>query len=196
TIQGRVFFPSGRTVDHRLKVTLTSVAAGEFFAYTDDSGAFSCRRLSNGTYTVVVDAGREYLPGRETVVIAEPTRRGGIGSTFMVQLQLQLREEASNRAALLDAALANVPQPARDEYHKALQSEQEGDSKKAVEHLKNAINFFPEFMLAYNEIGVLYFRLGQLDDATEALNHAISIDPTAFSPRLNYGIVLFYKKQY
>ena len=80
TIQGRVFFPSGRMVDHRLKVTITSVMAGEFFTYTDDSGAFSFRRLANGTYTIVVDAGKEYLPARETVVVVEPTRRGGGGS--------------------------------------------------------------------------------------------------------------------
>src|SRR5229473_8252272 len=196
TIQGRVFFPSGRSVDQRLKVTLSSVGAGEVVAYSDDSGAFSFRRLANGTYTVVVDAGKEYLPARETVVIAEPTRRGGTGSVFTVQLQLQLKGNVANKAALLDATLAAVPKPARDEYQKALQAEQEGDSRKAVEHLKSAVNLFPEFMLAYNEMGAQYFRLGQLDDAAEALTRAIKIDPTAFSPRLNYGIVLFYKNQY
>jgi tetratricopeptide (TPR) repeat protein len=197
TIQGRIFFPSGRTVDRRLKITCTSVAAGEFVAYTDDSGAFSFRRLANGTYTIMVDAGKEYLPARETVVIAEPTRRAGsFGSTYPVQIQLQLREEVSNKAALLDAALAGVPKPARDEYQKALQAEQGGDSKKAVEYLKNAIRLFPEFMLAYNEMGVQYFRLGQVDDAGDALSQAIGIDPNAFTPRLNYGVVLFYKKQF
>ena len=196
TIQGRVFFPSGRTVDQRLKVTLSSVGSGEFFAYTDDSAAFSFRRLANGTYTVIVDAGKEYLPARETVVIAEPTRRGGNGSVFTVQLQLQLKGNVSNKAALLDAALAAVPKPARDEYQKALQAEQEGDSRRAVEHLKNAVNLFPQFVLAYNELGAQYFRLGQLDDAAGALTRASKIDPNAFSPRLNYGIVLFYKGQY
>ncbi|HMF55217.1 MAG TPA: tetratricopeptide repeat protein [Pyrinomonadaceae bacterium] len=196
TIQGRVFFPSGRTVDHRLKVTMTSVGTADFFTYTDDSGAFAFRRLSNGTYMITVDAGREYLLARETVVIAEPSRRTSIGQVFTVQLQLQIRDEESNRAALLDAALVNVPKPARDEYQKAIQSEHEGDSKKALEHLKNAVNIYPQFMLAYNELGVQYFRLGQLDDAAAALNQAVRVDPTAFSPRLNYGIVLFYKKQY
>jgi len=195
-IQGRVFFPSGRSVDQRLKVTLTSVGAGEVVGYSDDSGAFSFRRLANGTYTVVVDAGKDYLPARETVVIAEPTRRGGSGSVFTVQLQLQLKGNVANKAALLDAALAAVPKPARDEYQKALQAEREGDSRKAVDHLKNAVNLFPEFMLAYNEMGAQYFRLGQLDDAAEALTRAIKIDSTAFSPQLNYGIVLFYKNQY
>jgi tetratricopeptide (TPR) repeat protein len=196
TIQGRIFFPSGRAVDQRLKVTLTSVTAGEFRAYSDDSGAFSFRRLSDGTYTVVVDAGKEYLPARETVIIAEQTRRGGSGSTFTVQIQLQLKGNENNKAGLLDAALADVPKPARDEYQKALQAEQEGDSKKAVEHLKNAVNLFPEFMLAYNEMGVQYSRLGQLDAAVESLGRAIKIDPNAFTPRLNYGVMLFYKKQY
>ncbi len=196
TIQGRIFFPSGRSVDQRLKVTLTTVATAEVVAYSDDSGAFSFRRLSNGTYTIVVDAGKEYLPARETVVIAEPTRRGGSGSVFTVQIQLQLRGNERNKAALLDAALAEVPKPARDEYQKALQSEQEGDSKKAVEHLKNAVDLFPEFMLAYNEMGVQYFRLGQLDGAAEALARAVKIEPNAFSPRLNYGVVLLYKNQF
>ena len=196
TIQGRIFYPSGRTVDHRLKITLTSVANFEMIAYADDTGAFSFRRLSNGTYTVIVNAGKDYLPARETVVIIEPTRRGGAGSIYPVQIQLQPRESTSNKAALLDAELAGVPKPARDEYDKALQSAQAGDGKNAIEHLKNAVNLFPEFMLAYNEMGALYFRLGQLDEAAASLSRAIRIDPNAFAPRMNYGVVLFYKKQH
>lgn len=196
TIQGRIFFPSGRTVDHRLKVTLTGIGTDEMFAYTDDSGAFAFRRLANGTYNITVDAGREYMIAHEQVVIAEPTRRTNVGSVYTVQIQLQLKQDDSNRAALLDAALADVPKPARDEYQKALQAEQQGDSKKAIEHLKTAATLYPQFLLAYNEMGVLYIRLGQLDEAAEAFNRAIEIDPRAFSPHLNYGIVLFYKKQY
>ena len=61
TIQGRIFYPSGRTVDHRLKITLTSVANFEMIAYADDTGAFSFRRPSNGTYTVIVNASKDYL---------------------------------------------------------------------------------------------------------------------------------------
>lgn len=196
TIQGRVFFPSGRTVDHRLKVTLTSVGAGrDFFIYTDDSGAFTFRRLAGGTYTIVVDAGKEYLPARETVPIVEALRRGSSGETYTVQIQLQLKVDKSNKAAVVVATLASVPKPARSEYEKALQAERI-DTKQAIEHLKNAVKLFPQFMLAYNELGAQYFRLGQLKDAAEALTKALEIDPNVFSPRLNYGIVLVLMKKY
>src|SRR2546425_10519810 len=45
TIQGRIFFPSGRTGGHPLKNTLTPLAHFEKIAYPGDTGAFLFRWL-------------------------------------------------------------------------------------------------------------------------------------------------------
>src|SRR5713101_7969734 len=58
TIQGTIFLQGGKRLDRRAKVKLTGLASGEQFQMSDDSGAFSFRRLQGGSYTVVVDAGK------------------------------------------------------------------------------------------------------------------------------------------
>src|SRR5213596_1814171 len=70
-IEGRIYYPSGRNVDKRLKVKMTSIRGGDFFTMADDTGAFSFRRVGAGTYTVVVDGGSEYEPVSEQVDVVD-----------------------------------------------------------------------------------------------------------------------------
>src|SRR6266516_7750258 len=60
TIEGRIYYPSGRNVDKRLKVKLIGIRGDDFFTMADDTGAFSFRRVGGGTYVVSVDPGSEY----------------------------------------------------------------------------------------------------------------------------------------
>lgn len=195
-IQGRVFFPSGRLVDRRLKVRLIGTTGTDMFTMTDDNGTFSFRRLAGGSYTLTVDAGKEYQPVSERVDIIQPNRRAASGTTYTVQIQLQAKLMGDGSPSVLNTSFAGVPKPALDLYQKALKSAQAGDNKEAVELLKSAIKLHPQFALAHNELGVQHVKLGDLNNAVAALREAIKFSPDAFSPRLNYGIVLFYKKQY
>lgn len=196
SIQGRIFFPSGRMADQRIKVQLVSVMGGTVFALTDDNGAFTFRRLAGGSYTLTVDPGKDYQPVTETVDIIQPARRGGFGVTYNVQIQLKLRESTGNKPGVVNAALASVPKPALDLYQKAEAAIQNGESKKAIEYLKNAVSIYPEFALAFNELGLQYLNAGELDKAAEAFKSAIFIAPDQFIPRLNYGIILVRQKKF
>jgi len=80
-IQGRIFLPSGRLVDRRLKVRLNGLTGNDMFTLTDDSGAFSFRRLAGGSYTITVDAGKDYHLANERVDIIQPARRGASGGS-------------------------------------------------------------------------------------------------------------------
>src|SRR5215217_3434922 len=68
-IQGRLYLPSGRKLDRRLRVRLLGVGGGENTTLTDDNGAFTFRRLTAGTYTVTVEGGREFETATERVDI-------------------------------------------------------------------------------------------------------------------------------
>jgi Flp pilus assembly protein TadD len=194
-IQGNLFYPSGRRFDRKLQVRISSVRGLDFSTLSDENGSFSFRRLPGGTYYVTVDAGKEYLPVNETVNIVE-TFRTTSSQTYAVQIQLQLKSTSEGKPGVLNAGFAGVPKAALELYEKARKAAQSGDNKKAIEALKEAIAVHPQFTLAYNELGVQYFKQGNLADAGDALNEAINLSPEAFSPRLNNAIVLFYKKQY
>lgn len=206
TIQGRIFFPSGRRADapiRPIKVKLESVNAGMVSVMADPNGSFAFRNLEPGSYTIVIET-EDYETVREPVLIevAQSKVIRGLDSTprnFVIPIYLQPKRNANasdSKPGVLNAALANVPQAAADLYTRGVQSAKTGDSKKAVEQLRAAVDLYPNFALALNELGVQYLKLGQTDKAAEALRAALKIEPDAVTPRLNYGIALLGKREY
>src|SRR5215213_1597969 len=60
SIQGYVFFPSGRRAEGTIVIKLQSYQSGELQVIPDSSGAFNFSNLAPGNYTVVINAGDEY----------------------------------------------------------------------------------------------------------------------------------------
>ena len=208
-IQGRIYFPSGRRSDvPAVKVSLESTASERLSVIADLNGNFAFTSLAPGSYTVTVDAGAEYEVARESVYIeSAPVSRTMSPSeiartdvpriqSVIINLQLKRDSAAAARASVVNAALASVPKEALDQYNKALQAKQAGDSKTAIDCLKLAISFYPEFAIALNELGVQYLNLHETDKAIDALRRAVQIKPDDFTPRLNYGIALLEKKDH
>lgn len=203
TIQGRIYFPSGRRSDTRLKVKLQNFNAGDLSVFSDPNGSFIFRGLEPGSYTVVVEAGEAYESAREVVYIdtdGSNSRRGialpPVSRIYTVQIALQLKHGNSAKTGIVSAVLAAVPETARDLYLKAVESAQAGDNLKAIEQLKSALAIYAQFPLALNELGMRYLKVGEIDKAAAALKSAVKLDPEDFHPRLNYGIALLNQKRF
>jgi tetratricopeptide (TPR) repeat protein len=200
TVQGTVFYPGGRRVDRTLKVRISSIGFGEQFTTTDSNGSFIFQSLRGGTYTLTVDAGSEFELARETVDIIEPSRRGGLvtsGSTRSVQITLRPRLARAGAApGTVSAASGAIPALALERYNNGLKAAKEGDTKKAIGELKEALTIYPQFMAAFNELGLQYLARKDLPMAIEAFRSARKIEPGAAAPQLNLGIALVDNKQY
>lgn len=185
TIQGRVYFPSGRALSAvPVKVSLESVTAfGGTSTATDQDGAFRFRNLQPGGYTVVVDAGKEYEIARETVNIDREASPGG--RVVQVTIQLRLKVDASN------PAFAGVPQNALDFYQKGMAAAQKGNAKSAAEFLGKAVTAYPNFPVALSDLGVQYIKLGEMDKAAETFETLLKLKPSDSFAKLNLGIALF-----
>lgn len=203
TIQGKIYFPSGRRADLVVKVTLENSNVGELSVFADANGSFSFRSLSGGSYSVVINAGTDYEIARESVYIDQLNSRTirGLDTaprviTLPIYLQPKFRSNAEKRIGVVNAALASVPKTAVDLYLKALDVAQTGDRKKAIEHLKAALVQYPDFALALTELGVQYLKINKPDMAAEALAAAVKLAPEDFHPRLNYGIALLNQREF
>jgi len=203
TIQGRIYFPSGRTADLRAKVKLENPSSGGLSVLADMDGAFKFGNLSAGTYAIVIEAGEEYEVARESVYIEGNSSLGrgmrmpSSPRTVMVPIYLQLKRGVrAARPGVISAALASVPKAAADLYLSALEALRANDKKKAIEQLKGAISLYPEFGLALNELGIQYLKVNLVDRAAEVLQRAVKIAPDDISPRLNYGIALLQQRKF
>lgn len=198
-IQGTLLFPSGQRVDRPMKVRLYTATRGEVSTMTDTNGRFLFRRLSPGQYTILIDGDKDYENVNEQTNIIQAGRDQRTASTEeIIPVQIRLKHKAGDsvRAEVVHAELANVPKPALDLYYGALKLAQEGKNKAAIEKLNQAITAHPNFMLAFNELGVQYQKVGELDKANEALQSALKISPASFAPLVNHGIVLVRMKKY
>lgn len=202
-IQGRIYYPSGRRSDSRLKIKLQTFNSGELSVFSDPNGSFSFKGLDPGSYTVIVEAGDAYETASETVYIdtdGSNPRRGiflpPVSRIYTVDIALRLKPSEAAKIGVVNAVLAAIPTAARELYLKALESGQAGDNAKAIEQLKAAIALYPQFPLALNELGVRYLKVGQLEKASETLKTAVEMAPQDFQPRLNYGVALLNQRRF
>jgi tetratricopeptide (TPR) repeat protein len=203
TIQGRIYFPSGRRTDARARVRLESYTNGALSVLSDPNGSFRFTGLNPGSYTVIVDMGEDYEIATEAVYIesdGNSSTRGiplpTVSRLYTVQISLQLKAVDPGKTGVVNAALAAAPSAARELYRKALDSAKVNDNKKAVEQLRAAVAIYPNFPLALNELGVQYLILKQPERAAQALDAALKLSPDDFLPRLNYGIALAEGKSF
>jgi tetratricopeptide (TPR) repeat protein len=187
-ITGTVLLSTGQRLQSHVSVRLQTMTKGDRVAVTDDNGNFVFRQLPNGSYTVVIDKEKDYEPVRQVVDIRQ--FGGAPPQNYNLNIRLEVKGGATAKAGLLNAELANVPPNALASYQKALQSAQAGKNKEAIDQFKQAISEYPDFMLAYNELGVQYLAVGDLAKAEESLTAALKLKPDAFEPLMNYGITL------
>ena len=204
TIQGYIFFPSGRRAEGQIVVKLQSYTSGEITVIPDSSGAFSFTQLAPGNYTVVVNAGDDYEIARENVYFDSDINMSRIGGARVpsspqrstVMIHLQLKPGVHTKPGVVNAALAEVPEKARKLYEQGVDEARAGDTQKAADSLKDAVALYPNFPLALNELGVQYLKLGQTKKAVDTLKEAVRLSPDAYGPRLNLGIALLEARQY
>lgn len=204
SIIGRLVFPSGQRVDTRLKIKLESPGQGDLTVLSDGNGNFSFQSLRPGNYIVIIDGGEFFDTVREQVFIDPSnvqTSRGPasfpMSRPYNLQIYLQPKNEtaAAHKPGVFNAALATVPKPAVELYEKGMEFARAGETDKAIDQLKRAVELHPDFALALNELGVQYMKKGEYDKAAEALARVVHLSPHAAEPILNYGIALFNQKK-
>lgn len=91
--------------------------------------------------------------------------------------------------AVVSASDLGIPARAQKELKKANESLRRQDLAKALERLKKAVALYPSFAVAYNNLGVVYARLGDNEREREALHRAINIDDHFALAYVNLGRV-------
>ena len=111
-VQGRIYFPSGRRTDNStVKVNLESTSSERLSVVADLNGSFTFNGLAPGNYHLTVDAGIEYEPSSELIIIEQLSIRsrsisgGDLGRinaprTFNVMVSLRLKRGYSRKAVL------------------------------------------------------------------------------------------------
>lgn len=194
SISGRVVLPSGNPVSGRVRITLSTNRDPGLSVYTDTNGGFNFYSLREGNYSLeAIGDGKLYEATFEQIRLARGAR---------VDLVIYLRERAPEAggstgnivsASELDT---KIPQPALTEFKLAHKLLREGKQQEAITRFKRAVEIYPGYLMARNDLAVQYLNLKLFREATEQLEAAIEVDPKVFNPRLNLGIVLLAQRKH
>jgi len=194
TISGAILVSTGQRAEHRITVRLQSMTKGDRITTSDEYGNFVFRGVPSGDYTIVIDKEKDFEPFTQIVSVIQP--RGMPPQTYPLSVRLTSKTGTVVKPGVINAELADVPKNALVHYYNAAELAKKNQSQQAIEELKLAIKEYPSFGLAFNEIGVQYVKLNQLENADEAFQAALKIDPAAFPPLLNRGIANVLMKRY
>ncbi len=108
------------------------------------------------------------------------------------EIQVKSRNEPDHNfgglaTAFVSASDLGVPGRARKELDKAGELADKQQLAQAVQKLNKAISIYPTYALAYNNLGVIYSRLGDSVREREALQKAISLNDHFVLPYINLG---------
>ena len=193
SIQGRIIFPSNRPAGN-FRVRLESTNSATLTTFSNSEGVFLFSNLEPSNYTIIVETGEEYLPIRESLFIDRESS-SSLGQTFNLVFYMRDKNSPATSNAVVNAALANVPKPALEQFNKAGEAIQKKDLKLAAEKFNEAIRLYPQFAEAYAQLGALYLKTGELSKAEEALQKSLQLNEKNPAAQLNYGIVLLNQRK-
>ena len=193
SITGTIITTDGR-IQRRVTIRLRSMNRGDRVLLSEDNGNFAFRGLPSGEYTIVIEKEKEFEPFSQTVSVVQ--MRGFPPVSPVVTIRLVPKGSSDAKPGVVDSRVGNAPKKAIEFFNKGIELAKTKDVQGAIEKFKLAIAEHPAFMLAFNELGVQYLRLGELEKADAALVEALKIDPEAFEPLMNRGIVLVTWKKY
>jgi len=89
-----------------------------------------------------------------------------------------------------------VPGGAIKEFQRSQKAVRSGNFESAAEHLQKALQIYPNFVQAHNNLGASYIQLNQYERAIPEFQKAIDLDPKILEAYRNLGLGLFLLGRY
>lgn len=197
-IRGRILLANGAPYSEPVKLTLQSYDGAEFSFYTDLHGQFEMNDVKAGNYVLEAEADRQrFVPVTEKVRVYK-------NLPSVVTLTLKERPATARPAPPAGSGPTvsageleqKVPEKARKEFERATAAAAAGRREEALARLNKAVEIFPDYLMARNDLGVQLMDAGRLDEAAAHLRHAVRVGPKAFNPQLNLGILLVRRHEF
>lgn len=173
----RITFSDGHPCNLHLHVVLlsgpSSIAVAE--NYTADDGTADFGDLAVGSYHLQVSG--EGIEETDSGRIEIDAGNGGQTLFVAVKRPAETRASAGSPASSTVAAVdLKIPAEAKKQFDKAASLMAKQNWSKAKDELLKAVAAYPEYAAAYNNLGVVYARLGDRVRERESLQSAIHLD--------------------
>jgi len=201
-ISGKVALDGGNQLTDSAAIQVTCRSQRHTAAYTDRHGNFSFQfASSSGESGNVGDASsttmtraassqelrdwrdceiQAVLPGYRSEVVDLSSRMSTLESVDLGQILLHRLEHVEGTSISVTSALA--PASAKKALEKAREEEKKGKSSQAEQSLAKAVQIYPKYAVAWNELGGLQLDKHDAVAAKHSFQQAVAADPKYVNP--------------
>jgi len=215
-ISGKVALDDGNELTDSAAIEVTCRSQRHTEAYTDRHGNFSFQFASSSgeagnvgdasattmTRTASSEELRDWrdceiqavLPGYRSEVVDLSSRLSTLESVDLGRILLHRLEHVEGTSISVTSALA--PASAKKAFEKAGEEEKKGKSSQAEQSLEKAVQIYPKFAVAWNELGRL--QLGKHDAvaAKHSFEQAVAADPKYVNPYNSLAALAFQASEW
>ncbi len=196
TLQVRITWQNARSVEdeivHVQLLSASNTPVTENFANHDGQAVFNS--IVPGNYRLKVEG-----PGIETQY-SEVFEIGGLERNHMEWVSVVAKESGEPKAPagsepMIATSDLKAPTKAKRELQKAMEEYDKSDMKKSEEHLRKAIEIYPQYARVWNTLGVVLMKEGDRAGAVDAWQKSIRADDKFPSGYLNMARVEMQDKK-
>lgn len=114
---------------------------------------------------------------------------------YMMEHCEPLKIAIASEEELHNNSVSNDPK-ALKAYDRGLDALKKNDFKAALPHFLEAVKIDSRFAFAWDNVGVCYRNLGDIDKAIDAYKTSLFIEPNGIMPLQNLGVAYTFKKDY
>ena len=182
----REFVPAGLQVELRS----LDVHQPNDRATVMQDGSFEFRRLAAGNYEAKV------INVRGDVVQQDFVSIRGNGDALYLRARWQEPDAPPSGTVSWRRLARPVPAKAVKELARAQDASERGQEAKSVRHLQRAIEIFPDYLEAHNNLGVRYMTARQYDAAVAEFQKTVELDPDSSKGQLNLSLAWIALRRY
>jgi tetratricopeptide (TPR) repeat protein len=178
--------------DSQLMVELTGLGGGGIQrAFVDNNGRAIFRVRGGNTFQLAI-TGQDIETANSSFELYPDEM------IHRERIEVKFKKEASNRApgGMVSAADLNVPPKAHSEFDKGLKEMNESRWEEAKKHFQKAIDLYPKYDWAYNNLGVVEMQLNHADAAKQAFTKAVECNDKNPDATGNLGQVKLGENDY
>jgi Tfp pilus assembly protein PilF len=196
TVELRVHlaWPNDRPVGENISVQLVSNSGGVAAqTFSNSQGDATFAAVNPGSYTLRISGPSVVDTTSENIYI---DRNQSLATQWV---HVQPREEAkteTSKEPMVSAADLNAPDKAKKEFGKGNEAFVANDFKKAQSHYQKAVEIYPRYATAYNNLGAVYMHLQDPAHAREAFEKAVEISPLSASSNANLARLNIQDKKF
>ena len=171
----RVTFTDGQpcTIKVRVQLLLSAGSTPVAESYTNDQGLTDFDDVEIGDYHVIVSG--DGIETTDSGLFELDNRHGTQFQTISVRRSDEQKSSGAKSATVAVQDI-NIPRAARKQFDKATGLIAKQDWRKAIDELNRALAIYPNYVEAYNNLGVVYARMGDRASERVALEKALKIN--------------------